>query len=82
MKNLIICDKCGHIFNYMNVRIKSRIVDKIADVREQYYKCPKCNAKYTTMITDPEIRRLIDHGEKYAAKLLEDELKKKYFEKG
>lgn len=78
MRKNIICDRCGHIFSSMDIKIKDRILDKEKDVREEYYKCPKCNTKYTILITDPEVRKLISSGNKDEAKAREIYLKEQY----
>ena len=74
----IICDKCGHIFNYTQIKLKDEILDAENDVRGQYYRCPKCKKKYVTFVTDPELRKLIAAGEKLAALDYEKTLKEKY----
>lgn len=77
----IICDKCGAKFSELNIKVKSVIVDKDKDVRKQYFKCPKCKEKYTVLITDPVIRKLISEGKKYEAKARELMLRAFYEEK-
>ena len=78
MRKNITCDKCGHKFSYTDIKIKDRILDKENDVREEYFKCPKCKANYTILITDPEIRKLIADGNKDEAKEREVFLKSIY----
>lgn len=79
--SVIKCDKCGRKFSHMDIKIKDRILDKENDVREEYYKCPKCKAKYTILVTDPDVRALISEGDKAAAKLRELTLRERYRER-
>lgn len=77
----IKCNKCGRKFSHMDIKIKDRILDRENDVREEYYKCPKCKAKYTILVTDPEERRLIAEGKKDEAKVYASRLRERYLDK-
>ena len=57
--NIIFCDKCGKGFGLDATALHERVIDKAAQVTEQYLACPHCKAEYTFFIKDPEIERMI-----------------------
>lgn len=50
---MIHCDKCKHEFT---PEPKER--NRGVNVKETYFKCPKCRAHYTAFYTNQEARRL------------------------
>lgn len=78
MRNNITCERCGHKFSSADIKIIDRILDKENDVREEYFKCPKCKTKYTILITDPEVRKLISAGKRDEARQREIYLKEQF----
>lgn len=75
---LIKCDKCDHVFSPESIYILERTIDNDRGVREQYFRCPKCKAKYTTLVTDPEVRRLIKAGKNEEAAQAAQALRTRY----
>ena len=73
-----ICNKCGYKIDSMKIKIKDKILDRNKDVREEFFRCPKCNAKYIVLLMDPELRRLISIGDRGAAATYAAELRKRY----
>lgn len=49
----VICDKCSKKFE---VKMKKRTHG--VDITEHYFICPKCRKRYTSYVTDQEVRRL------------------------
>lgn len=82
----IFCDKCGYEFGIDRITIRSQMIDKDQGVNMTFFRCPKCKKKYVTMVSDPELRRLIANRDKSAVDKkavldYEAELKERYRDK-
>ena len=82
----ILCDKCGYEFGIDRITIRSQMIDKDQGVNMTFFRCPKCKKKYVTMVSDPELRRLIENRnkgtvDKKAVFDYEAELKERYRDK-
>ena len=69
---LVYCDECGHEFDFSSIKIKSKWIDK--GIEKKYYNCPKCNNEFIIVITNLEIRKLM---EQYKALRVEYDLMNK-----
>lgn len=81
MKKFIVCDKCGYRFLSEKIKLRFRTLDKDQGVTEQFFRCPKCKAKYTVFVSSPEIRRLIMEHKKIDAFEAERKLRDLYRDK-
>lgn len=80
----IRCDKCSHDFPISMIKSRSRVLDRDAKVTEHFFRCPNCDKKYITYLSDPEVEELIRQGKRSEAKerdtmlreIYEDQIKK------
>lgn len=54
----ITCDECGHEFDSDRIKVFEK---KLSDeVKERYFVCPACKARYRIQLVDKEIAELAD----------------------
>lgn len=54
------CDHCKNDFFLSPKEIIEETISKEDDIREQYFVCPNCNFHYSIIITDGEMRKIIE----------------------
>ena len=57
----INCIMCNKKIDTSSIELKTRRF--VSGLEKTYYSCPHCNFEYTIMITDQEIRQLMDKRE-------------------
>ena len=55
-----ICNKCNKIFSLTNDIIKTECVNAEKKIERRFFQCPRCGHKYTILISDPQMRDMIN----------------------
>lgn len=59
MKSHAICDSCTHTFKIKKIFKKLVTCGIEGQVTVEFFECPKCQKRYTTFVSNQELRRLI-----------------------
>ena len=54
----ITCDECGHEFDRDKIKVFEEQLDP--EVKERYFLCPECQARYRVQLLDREIAAVAD----------------------
>lgn len=54
----ITCDECGHEFDSDRIKVFEKKLSE--EVKERYFACPACKARYRIQLVDKEIAELAD----------------------
>lgn len=55
-----ICNECKNTFRIDEGSIEIECIDIDRKIERQFYKCPNCGHKYTILITDQQMRDMIN----------------------
>lgn len=55
-----MCNKCRYTFALKEESIETECIDIDRKIERQFFKCPNCGHKYTILISDPQMRDMIN----------------------
>lgn len=55
-----MCNECRYTFALKEESIKTECIDIDRKIERQFFKCPRCGHEYTIIITDPQMRDMIN----------------------
>lgn len=55
-----ICNKCNKIFALKSDVIKEECINTEKKIERRFFRCPRCGHKYTILISDPQMRDMIN----------------------
>ena len=56
----IMCNECRYTFAMKEESIETECIDIDRKIERQFFKCPNCGHKYTILISDPQMRDMIN----------------------
>ena len=55
-----MCNECRYTFALKEESIETECIDIDRKIERQFFKCPNCGHKYTILISDPQMRDMIN----------------------
>lgn len=55
-----MCNECRYTFALKEESIETECIDIDRKIERQFFKCPSCGHKYTILISDPQMRDMIN----------------------
>ena len=56
----VMCNECRYTFALKEESIETECIDIDRKIERQFFKCPNCGHKYTILISDPQMRDMIN----------------------
>lgn len=55
-----MCNECRYTFALKEESIETECIDIDRKIERQFFQCPRCGHKYTILISDPQMRDMIN----------------------
>lgn len=55
-----MCNECRYTFALKEESIETECIDIDRKIERRFFKCPRCGHKYTILISDPQMRDMIN----------------------
>ena len=56
----VMCNECRYTFALKEKSIETECIDIDRKIERRFFKCPRCGHKYTILISDPQMRDMIN----------------------